>query len=389
MNDVRKRLQWPASGLIIMTRLFLFVSLLSASAFSLSLTRQNSEPKLPPIEDFPQQADEITLGTIPHRVYKENDGVVEPDVTESFIFSVVVKEKQNIAAEPISARLEFYSAGQLVTVTEFSRKALDALRGVSFARKFIEEEEAFDLRHYFSVPVALGVDQLVYRLTLRARHQTEVSKVLAIPLRRYEQKTRLIFPVKGRFLVVQGHDFNEPHSRGWSQQFAYDIVTVGPNFEVAKNEGRSNEDYFTWDQEVLSPADGTVVYARNDVPDQKVPNVVNREVYMDLPDPTYTIAGNNVLIEHRNGEYSSLGHLKQGSVRVKAGDRVRQGEVIGRVGSSGPSEHPHLHYQLMAGAHLSRSDGLPSRFDNVWIESFYATKIKVPVPKRGIHLEAR
>ena len=144
-----------------------------------------------------------------------------------------------------------------------------------------------------------------------------------------------------------------------------------------------------WEQEVLSPADGTVVYARNDVPDQKVPNVVNREIYASLPDPMSTIAGNNVLIEHGKGEYSSLGHLKHGSVRVKAGNRVRQGEVTGLIGSSGPSEHPHLHYQLMAGTHLHRSDGLHSRFDNVWIESFYDKKIKVPVPKRGIHLEAR
>lgn len=61
-----------------MTKLFLFVSLLSASAFYLSVTRHISEPKCSPIENFPQQADEITLGTIPHHIYKENDGVVEP-----------------------------------------------------------------------------------------------------------------------------------------------------------------------------------------------------------------------------------------------------------------------------------------------------------------------
>jgi hypothetical protein len=370
-----------------MTKILLFFSVLFVSTSSLAV-RQNSQPKRRPIENAPQQGDQITLGTIPRRVYKENDGVVESDVTESFIFSLIVKEKRDNSAEPIRARLEFYSAGRLVTVAEFSRKALDAIRSVSFRRGFIQEEETFDLRHHFSVPMALGVDRLVYRLTLTGSYG-RVSKVLEIALLRYEQKTRLFFPIKGKFLVVQGDDFNEPHSRAWSQQFAYDIVIVGPNYEVAKNEGRANEDYFTWGQEVLSPADGTVVYARNDVPDQKVPNVVNREVYVNLPDPMYTIAGNNVLIEHGNGEYSSLGHLKQGSVRVKAGDRVRQGEVVGRVGSSGSSEHPHLHYQLMAGAHLHRSDGLPSRFENVWIESFYAAKIKVPVPKRGIHLEAR
>jgi uncharacterized DUF497 family protein len=113
------------------TKILLFLSVLFVSTSSLAV-RQNSQPKRRPIENAPQQGDQITLGTIPRRVYKENDGVVESDVTESFIFSLIVKEKRDSSAEPIHARLEFYSAGRLVTVAEFSRKALDAIRSVSF-----------------------------------------------------------------------------------------------------------------------------------------------------------------------------------------------------------------------------------------------------------------
>ena len=62
--------------------------------------------------------------------------------------------------------------------------------------------------------------------------------------------------------------------------------------------------------------------------------------------------------------------------------------LIGRVGSSGSSEQPHVHYQLMSGTHPMRSDGLPSQFMNVWwLESREPVKIKVP--KRGIPLVAR
>ena len=79
------------------------------------------------------------------------------------------------------------------------------------------------------------------------------------------------------------------------------------------------------------------------------------------------------------GKRDSLAHMQRGSVRVKIGDRVRQGQVIGLLGSSGRSEAPHLHYHLMAGSILFRSDGLPSHFDN----------LEVDVPKRGSYLEAK
>jgi murein DD-endopeptidase MepM/ murein hydrolase activator NlpD len=66
-----------------------------------------------------------------------------------------------------------------------------------------------------------------------------------------------------------------------------------------------------------------------------------------------------------------------------------RGERIGRLGSSGSSELPHLHYQLMAGQDLFRSDGLPARFTNVWIDAFTTQVMRVAKAKRGIPLTAR
>jgi murein DD-endopeptidase MepM/ murein hydrolase activator NlpD len=196
-------------------------------------------------------------------------------------------------------------------------------------------------------------------------------------------------PVKGRFMIVAGHDANEPHAQGWSQQHAYDIMSLGPGFGFARNDARRNEDYFTWDQPVLAPADGVIVSARNDVPDQYRPGVVDAKLYDSLSDSRSASTGNTVVIDHGQGEYSALSHLKKGTVRVETGQRVRRGDEIGRIGSSGSSELPHLHYQLMAGPDLFRSDGLPSRFTNVWIETFTRDVIRVPRAKRGIPLTAR
>ena len=71
--------------------------------------------------------------------------------------------------------------------------------------------------------------------------------------------------------------------------------------------------------------------------------------------------GNVVIVEHPNEEFSSYVHLKRGSVRVKVGDKVEAGTVLGQVGQSGNSLTPHLHFQV------SNKDGrsLPVQFGNV------------------------
>ena len=74
--------------------------------------------------------------------------------------------------------------------------------------------------------------------------------------------------------------------------------------------------------------------------------------YRPLHDPVMAYAGNCVIIDHGNSEYSVMMHMQQGSVTVKAGDRVVTGQVIGRLGNSGDSFGPHLHYQLQSGPRL-------------------------------------
>ncbi len=331
---------------------------------------------------------DVRLSTIPRRVFVDNDGIVEPSPTESFLFFVVVEDDGSTPVEPVEARIELLSRGEPVQVEELSARALQSVRGVRFKTPRIALSETFDLRHHFSVPVALNVDRVRYRLTL-TRGGVHSAAVLEIPLERHEPKAELICPVKRRFMIVSGHDANEPHAGGWSQQHAYDIMVLGPDFGFARNEGRRNEDYFGWGQPVLAPADGVVVFARNDVPDQPRPGVVDAQLYETLQDPRSASTGNTVVIDHGHGEYSALSHLQKGSVRVEAGQRVRRGDQIGRLGSSGSSELPHLHYQLMAGPDLFRSDSLPARFTNVWIEAFTTQAMRVAKAKRGIPLTAR
>jgi len=359
-------------------RAFLQQTLVATAALSMPQTTQ----------DFSQAESAITLGTWPHRIYKENDGLLEPASTESFVFNLLVKENQNRPLDPISARLAFYSAADRVHVLDFSRKALDAIRSVSIAtREPDKEDELFDFRHYFSLPVSLNANLLVYELVLMHPGGPELHRSLEIPLLRYEQKTKLIFPIKGKFLIGLGHDFNEPHSDGRSQHFAYDILGAGPHWEITRNSGTANADIYTWGRGVIAPADATVIYARNDVPDQPVHGVIDPKLYETVPNQPAN-PGNQVTLDHGSGEYSDLGHMQRGSVRVRTGDRVKQGHLLGLIGSAGDANLPHLHYQFqMSGNPAYLADGLPSRFENVTFDLF-GKPIRIASPKRGMLLEA-
>jgi murein DD-endopeptidase MepM/ murein hydrolase activator NlpD len=77
-----------------------------------------------------------------------------------------------------------------------------------------------------------------------------------------------------------------------------------------------------------------------------------------------TGCGNSLTIDHGNGEYSVLMHLQGKHMRHRVGDRVEQGEVVGRIGNSGDSYGPHLHYSLQDSPRLFDANALPFGFSN-------------------------
>ena len=116
----------------------------------------------------------------------------------------------------------------------------------------------------------------------------------------------------------------------------------------------------------MAPAAGTLVRARSDRPDQPDPGKSDPKYfapeYPDGGDP-----GNHVVIDHGNGEFSMLAHFQAESVVASVGDRVQQGQTLGKLGSSGDTVTPHVHYQLQSGADHAWADGLPCGFSNIEI----------------------
>ena len=76
-----------------------------------------------------------------------------------------------------------------------------------------------------------------------------------------------------------------------------------------------------------------------------------------------TVAGNHVNLDLGGGVFAMYAHLQPGSIRVKVGDRVSRGQVLGLVGNSGNSTEPHLHFQLMDRNSPLGSEGLPYKME--------------------------
>jgi murein DD-endopeptidase MepM/ murein hydrolase activator NlpD len=75
--------------------------------------------------------------------------------------------------------------------------------------------------------------------------------------------------------------------------------------------------------------------------------------------------GNFVLIDHQNGEFIILPHMRIGTVHVKAGDRVHRGDVLGEVGFSGDAIFPHVRFALLSGPDIHSNEGVPCYFDHL------------------------
>jgi hypothetical protein len=305
----------------------------------------------------------VSLFTIPRHVYKLPDRVDVKDQQECFYFHLVVRDVAGRALEPRAATIRLYAGAAERKSVTLSAEALVSLRGLSLTN-YSGLEETFDLRHHFCEPASLRIDRVSYGLDLGGAGRKPLHATLDIPVAIYTQKVKLTFPLKGAFIVANGTVLEGGHHE-WSQQFASDILALGPSYNALTSEGKKSSDFAGWGREVIAPGRGRVVYARNDVPDNPVPGTIDMPSLEKLADQPWPMAGNVVVIEHNAGEFSLLGHLQKGSVRVKSGDKVEAGTVIGLLGSSGHSEGPHLHYHLMDGPVLFKSDPLPARFENI------------------------
>lgn len=160
---------------------------------------------------------------------------------------------------------------------------------------------------------------------------------------------RALIPINGRAVI--------------SQRFAIDWVKIGDDGETYHGDKLDNKNYYAFGSEALAVADGIVTEVKDGIP-LNVPGLTSRAVPINLE----TIAGNHVILDIGNGNYAMYAHLQPGSIRVKLGERVRRGQVLGLVGNTGNSTEPHLHFQISNASSPLGSEGLPYLFPSFEVE---------------------
>lgn len=192
-----------------------------------------------------------------------------------------------------------------------------------------------------------------------------------------DKAASVAFPLRGEWSALNTPAERVP-SHGtdhFGQRYAFDFVRlrgldrqpyVKPLWYHLVGAVRA-EDCYAWGEPVLAPFEGEVVAIGDGWPDRQRLNLpwdLLRAYFFAqdaTPEDYRPLSGNYVLLEGQPG-VAMLAHLRLGSLKVRAGQYVREGEPVGAVGNSGNSTMPHLHFQLMNGRDPFKAEGLPCKF---------------------------
>ncbi|ARF74003.1 peptidase M23 [Kitasatospora albolonga] len=193
-------------------------------------------------------------------------------------------------------------------------------------------------------------------------------------------------PVTGRWTALNSPAEKTPshgtHVHG--QTYAIDILaepegedggpSARPPFRWVWPVVRRNDRFPAFGAPLLAVADATVVrvsdgqrdhLSRNSLPALAYLMLIEGNVRMTLG--AHRIFGNHVILDLGGGTYAAYAHVRRGSLKVRAGDRVRAGQEIGQVGNSGNTTEPHLHFQLMDHPDLHTARGIPFTWRGVGV----------------------
>ncbi|OYY03102.1 MAG: hypothetical protein B7Y76_04360, partial [Sphingobacteriia bacterium 35-40-5] len=179
-----------------------------------------------------------------------------------------------------------------------------------------------------------------------------------LPIAPERNTSKLQFPAKGEWTVIWGGDTKSQnyHVESRAQKNAFDIVMKGPNGKSYKTNGKTNEDYYAFGVELYAPCDATVAVVVDGIQDN-IPGELN---------PMY-VPGNTVILKTANGEFLFFAHFKYHTIKVKTGDKISRGQLLGQCGNSGSSSEAHIHFHIQNTDNMMNATGIKCYFDDIKI----------------------
>lgn len=326
---------------------------------------------------------------IPDILVKNNDmltiGIYEVEVIGFYCDKEIIKLK--LYEEDFLSAVKQYVPEINCLIDEIKQTRYDSVYGELKASQKIIDGNKIDENECTVIPLSKilflnhvgtnAIDTIKINISVTGeRGDQELNKI--IELEHYKNKKNYIFPIKGEICTVNLPMNITQHRTCLSQEFAFDVIGQSDVDLVSlKHKPDNISKYYIYHKDVLAIGDGVVIDIGDKFPESKMsdPNI-NDEYRLKLFKQltpriggVNAFCGNYVVIDHENGEYSFYAHLSENTINVGKGDRVKQGQVIARVGNTGNSTDPHLHFQLMDSPYIFKANGLPIMFKNIKLDS--------------------
>lgn len=219
---------------------------------------------------------------------------------------------------------------------------------------------------------------VLYQFSLDAQDRLDTLLVrehwfidnLAHPAEAYLPVTRFHLPARGTWYVLHGGRSRATnyHHGSKAQRWAYDLVVKRGGRQRARGSDRhDNASFYAHGEPLLAPGPGRVVHVVEGVPENRPPE-------------RGRAGGNGLIIDHGFGEYSAMWHAIPGSLEVEVGDRVQPGQQVAKVGNSGRSTGPHIHWHVSyrPQGDTTEAFALPADLTDVVVDgTWYAHKMPV------------
>jgi hypothetical protein len=141
-----------------------------------------------------------------------------------------------------------------------------------------------------------------------------------------------------------------------AETFAIDWAKV-KNDRIFDGDGSKVEQHYAFGEEVFAVADGTVVSIQDGKP-ETTPNIPMKPATKD------DYGGNHVILKIAPNVFALYEHLHPGSLTVKVGDVVKAGAPLAKIGNTGPSLGPHLHFSISDKPDFFAGRSVPFVFDS-------------------------
>lgn len=191
------------------------------------------------------------------------------------------------------------------------------------------------------------------------------------------------FPLRGEWFSpnTPGARIPSHGTNRFGSRYAYDFLQVDwkrrgrPNYKthwlVYAFLGVPLHTCYCWGKNIYAPCDGTVIEAKDHYKERARAHFISdmfiavksAHFYNPRRGNIQSIAGNYIIIKYDEHVYAAFAHLQCGSIKVTEGQRIKKGEVLGKIGHSGNSFFPHLHFQLMDSRDMNSAQGIPCAFE--------------------------